>query len=100
MIEPTGDKKKRYFDDFEAQGTELCNYTWSYKAFYEDIEVEDSEISNIVKLDSDKRKFVFQTTLPDMRYKIKLKGTLSDEITTAETTFKLRVKPLVTQYTV
>ena len=78
----------------------MCNYTWSYKAYYEDIELHESSISDICKLLSDELKFECQSTIPDREYEITLKGSLSDEITTAETIFTVKVKPLETLYTV
>ncbi len=32
-IEPCGEQYKVTFDDFVAEGAELCGYTWSYKAY-------------------------------------------------------------------
>ena len=66
------------FDRFIAYGTEVCGYTWSYQAFFEDDLIEDSIISNDVEFNADERKFIFSSTNGGKKYEIRIKGNLSD----------------------
>ena len=82
------------FGNFTADGTQDCNYEWSYQAYYEDELIEVSSLSEDVIFDANLRKFYFNMQTGGMTFTIKIKGSLSDLKTTAETEFQVIVAPI------
>ena len=94
-IEPYGAEYEQIFDDFIAVGTQICYYTWTYEAYYENDLIEHSKISDYVKFDPDLRKFTFRSTNGGKSYNIKIVGDLTDPFTTKELEFTLTVLPAI-----
>ena len=82
------------FGDFLVDGTNECNYEWSYEAYYEDMLIETSSLSEDVLFDANLHKFYFNMQTGGMTFTIKIKGIFSDLKTTAETTFLVIVAPV------
>ena len=86
------------FGDFLVDGTNECNYEWSYEAYYEDMLIETSSLSEDVIFDASLHKFYFNMQTGGMAFTITIKGIFSDLKTTAETEFQVTVAPIENNY--
>ena len=83
------------FDEWEANGDLNCQYNWTYKAYYDGIELHLSELTRLIKFNPADREFKITPQLndQDQRFNITLVGTLSDLYTTDTLEFLLVISP-------
>ena len=77
------------FDEWEAVGGKLCQYNWTYKAYYEEIELHLSELKGLIEFNATNREFKITPHTDDQHFNITLVGVLSDLFTTDTIEFLL-----------
>ena len=61
LVDPDGTSTSFVFDQWEADGGQLCNYNWTYKAYYEGIELHKSVLKELVEFKATDREFIFKS---------------------------------------
>ena len=81
------------FDEWFAEGADLCHYTWTYEALYKDVPIQAAALAADVLFDESRREFTVSSETGGLNYTITIRGNLTDGITTGTQDFVLEILP-------